>query len=147
MFRDKQSIMFAVRNIALILLGMLVAALGQSAITQVATAHIAQDEMHASGSPSPLSAASTFVSCVPVGIMTFSSRVHVQCQTPISGVSYFAASTADAANVARILSVITAAQVAGRTLTVLYDPADTSGTAIGCLAADCRLIQAVGFGQ
>ena len=147
MFREKLSIVFAVRNIALILLGMLIAVLGQSAITPVATAHIAQDETHAAGSTSQASASSTWVSCVPVEIVTFSSRVHVQCQTAIGGVSYFAASTADAANVARVLSVITAAQVAGRTLTVFYDQADTSGIAIGCLAADCRLIQSIGFGQ
>jgi hypothetical protein len=145
--RENLSIVSAVRNLALILLGMLIAALGQSAVTPVATAHIMQDEMHASGSTSQASAASTWVSCVPIAIVTFSSRVHVQCQTAISGVSYFAASTADAANVARVLSVITAAQVAGRTLAILYDPANTSGTAIGCQAADCRLIQAVGFGQ
>jgi hypothetical protein len=147
MFRAKQSLVFAGRNIALILLGMLIAALAQSAMTPVATAHNTQDELNASGSTSQASVASTWVSCVPVGIVTYAVRVHVQCQTAISGVSYFAASTADAANVARVLSVISAAQVAGRTLAVLYDPADTSGAAIGCQAADCRLIQAVGFGQ
>jgi hypothetical protein len=147
MFRAKQSLVFAVRNIALLLLGMLVGALAQSSMTPVATAHNMQDALNVSSSTSQASAASTWVSCVPVGIVTFAARVHVQCQTAIGGVSYFAASTADAANVARILSVITAAQVAGRTLSVLYDPADTSGTAIGCQAADCRLIQAVGFGQ
>ncbi len=147
MFRGKQSIESAVRNIALILLGMLIATLAQSAITPVATARMAQDEGRTSGSTSQASATSTWVSCVPIEIVTYSSRVHVQCQTAISGVSYFAASSADAANVARVLSVITAAQVAGRTLSVLYDPADTSGTAIGCDASNCRLIQAIGFGQ
>jgi len=147
MFKHRLSIESVARNSVFILLGILIATLGQSTVTSVATAHITQDELHPAGSTSQAPAASTWVFCVPVGIVTYTTRVHVQCSAPISGVSYFAASTADAANVARVLSVIMAAQVAGRTLSILYDPADTSGTAIGCGASDCRLIQAVGFGQ
>ena len=147
MLKVNRSIPSAVRNIVFVLLGVLIATLGQTAITSVATARVAPDQTQAAGSTTQATAASTWVSCVPVGIVTYTSRVHVECQTAISGVKFFAASTADGANVARVLSVITAAQVAGRTLSVLYDPADTSGTSIGCLAADCRLIQAVGFGQ
>ena len=147
MLRVKRSIPFAIKNIALVLLGVLIATLGQAAVAPVATARVAPDQTHVAGNTTQATASSTWVSCVPVAIVTYAVRVHVQCQTAISGVSFFAASTADAANAARVLSVITAAQVAGRTLSVLYDPADTSGTAIGCLAADCRLLQAVGFGQ
>ena len=67
--------------------------------------------------------------------------------TGIGGIFFFAVSTQDAQFAARVLSVITTAQVAGRTLTILYDPADLSGAAIGCQNNDCRLIRAVGFGQ
>ena len=95
----------------------------------------------------PPPAAETWISCTPVGIVTYRVRVHVRCAAAVGGITYFAASTQDVAFSARVLSVITAAQVAGRTLSILYDPADVSGTAIGCLAADCRLIRAVGFGQ
>src|SRR2546428_3065234 len=84
-------------------------------------------------------AAETFVSCTPVEIMTFQGRVHVRCSAAIGGVTFFAASTQDSAFAARVLSVITTAQVAGRTLTILFDPADISGVAIGCQANDCRL--------
>lgn len=91
-------------------------------------------------------AAETWVSCVPVGVVNYRTRVHVRCASAIGGVSYFAAPTQDPAFAARVLSVLTTAQVAGRTLSILYDPADLSGTSIGCLAADCRLIRAVGFG-
>lgn len=147
MLRANRSIPSAVRNIIFVLLGVLVATLGQTAITSVATARVAPDQTQATGSTTQATATSTWVTCVPIQIVTYAVRVHVRCQTAISGVSFFAAPTSDGANVARVLSVITAAQVAGRTLDVLYDPADTSGTAIGCLAADCRLIQAVGFGQ
>ena len=84
---------------------------------------------------------------MPVQVVAYAVRIHVQCQTAIGGISYFALGTGDTANAARILSVLTTAQVAGRTLTILYDPADLSGAAIGCLNSDCRLIRAAGFGQ
>jgi len=92
-------------------------------------------------------AAETWISCTPAAIATYQVRVHVRCTAAVGGISFFAVSTQDAANAARVLSVITAAQVAGRTLSILYDPADLSGAAIGCATNDCRLIRAVGFGQ
>jgi hypothetical protein len=95
----------------------------------------------------PAAAADTWVSCTPIQVVTYSSRVHVRCAAAIGGISFFAVSTSDPANAARVLSVITAAQIAGRTLTILNDPADLSGAAIGCQNADCRLIHAIGFGQ
>ncbi len=147
MFKHKLGLESAVKNIAFVLLGVVIATLGQSALTSTATAHISADELHPQGSTGQAPAAAQWVSCVPINVTTYPLRMHVQCQAPISGISYFAASTADTASAARILSILTTAQVAGRTLNVLYDPADTSGTAIGCPSSDCRLIQAVGFGQ
>ena len=147
MSRVNRSISWAVRNVTLVVLGVLIALLAQAAFTPVATARVAPEQTQADGSTTQATATSTWVSCVPVAVVTYGVRVHVQCQTAISGVSFFATGTANGANAARVLSVLTAAQVAGRTLSVLYDPADTSGTSIGCQAADCRLIEAVGFGQ
>lgn len=92
-------------------------------------------------------AAETWTSCVPAEIMTYSVRIHVRCAASVGGVLYFAVSTTDAQFASRILSVISSAQVAGRTLTILYDPADLSGGQIGCQTNDCRLIRAAGFGQ
>ena len=91
-------------------------------------------------------AAETRISCTPVEVVTFQVRVHVRCAASIGGITFFAAATNDAAYAARVLSVITAAQVAGRTLIILYDPADQSGASVGCLTSDCRLIRGVGFG-
>ena len=91
-------------------------------------------------------AAETWTSCTPVGIATYQTRVHVRCAAAVGGITFFAAATQDAAYAARVLSVVTAAQVAGRTLNILFDPADQSGAAIGCLTTDCRLIRAAGFG-
>lgn len=93
------------------------------------------------------SAAQTWTSCVPVEIMNYRGRIHVKCASAIGGIIYFAAPTSDSAFVARTLSVLSTAQVAGRTLTILYDPADQSGASIGCQVNDCRLILAAGFGQ
>jgi hypothetical protein len=92
-------------------------------------------------------AAETSISCTPVDVVTFQGRVHVRCAAPVAGIVFFAVSTQDSAFVARVLSVIATAQVAGRTLSIRYDPTDLSGAAIGCQNNDCRLILAVGFGQ
>jgi len=95
-------------------------------------------------SPAAPSAA-TFITCTPNQVMNFKGRVHVHCSTSFSGISYFALSTADPSNAARVLSVASAALVSGRQVTILYDPADLSGAAIGCLNVDCRLIIAIGM--
>ena len=88
-------------------------------------------------------ASPTWVSCTPVGTASYQGRVHVKCAASVGGISYFAASTSDWAYVGRILSIGETAQVGGRTLDILYDPADLSGAAIGCATLDCRLIQAI----
>lgn len=91
--------------------------------------------------------AETWISCVPAGVVTYRIRVHVHCAAAVGGISYFAVSTTDSAYAARVLSTISAAQLAGRTLSILYDPSDLSGASIGCQTNDCRLILGVGFGQ
>ncbi|MGH7601479.1 MAG: hypothetical protein ACREOI_34400 [bacterium] len=91
--------------------------------------------------------AATWTKCTPVEVMIFKPRIHVRCAAAVGGIAFFAAPTAEAQHAARILSLLSTAQVAGRTLSIQYDPADQSGTSIGCQTSDCRLIQAVGFGQ
>jgi len=83
--------------------------------------------------------------CTPSNTAVFSSRVHVKCVESVAGIQYFAASTDDDAHVARVLSVISTATVAGRPMFIFFDPSDTSGSAIGCQVSDCRLIQGIGF--
>jgi hypothetical protein len=93
-------------------------------------------------------ATEVFTSCNPVGIRTYNDRVHVRCAESVAGIEFFAASTSDPAHTARVLSVITTAQVAGRTLDILYDPADDPSDELpGCLSHDCRILRAVGFGR
>jgi hypothetical protein len=87
--------------------------------------------------------AATWVTCTPNNVAAFSNRIHVRCNESYSGIRYFAYPTTNAAAAARFLSLLASAQVAGHTLQILYDPADTSGTAYGCLASDCRPLQAV----
>lgn len=87
--------------------------------------------------------ASTWVTCTPVEVGVYSTRIHVRCNESYSGIRFFAYPVTNASAVSRYLSVLTTAQVAGRTLSVLYDPGDTSGTSIGCAASDCRLLQAL----
>ena len=99
--------------------------------------------------PQAAAAAPVDTFCTPDQVVVFTNapRLHVHCTAAVGGVSYFAISTADQAQAARVLTVINTALVAGRTLVIRYDPADLSGAPIGCQTNDCRLIQAVGFGR
>jgi hypothetical protein len=94
-------------------------------------------------------AAPADVFCTPNQVVVFTEapRLHVRCDESYGGVVYFAAGTNDAAQAARILSIIQTALVAGRTLVINYDASDLSGTAIGCQPNDCRLIRRIGFGK
>jgi hypothetical protein len=91
-----------------------------------------------------------WIVCTPANVMVYSIRIHVKCtQTfpPSDTVQYFAAPTSDAPNVARILSLLTAAKIAGRDVTIGYYDEDTSGVPWGCDLATCRPILAVGIEQ
>jgi hypothetical protein len=95
-------------------------------------------------------AAETWTSCTPVNVTVYSvgaKRIHVKCSQAVNGIRYFALSSNDTALMARVLSLITSAQVAGRTLSILFDPADLSGQAWGCANSDCRILRAASFGQ
>ncbi len=84
--------------------------------------------------------------CKPVETMSFSTRVHVRCEVPVDGVFwYFAVSTADARIASRMLNLCMVGQVAEKTLSILFDPADQSGVTFGCLAHDCRIARAIGL--
>lgn len=81
-----------------------------------------------------------FAPCKPVEVAVFTERIHVQCEVPVAGgFSFFAAPTSEPKFANRALSVILAAQLGGKVVSVLYDPKDTSGEkTMGCLLKDCR---------
>ncbi|HET9033381.1 MAG TPA: hypothetical protein VFN25_10800 [Dokdonella sp.] len=81
--------------------------------------------------------------CTPVNAGVFDTRIHVRCSTAVSGIIYFAAPTSNNNRAARLLAILTTAVASSHNLVIYYDPADTSGTSIGCNASDCRLIQSV----
>jgi hypothetical protein len=85
--------------------------------------------------------------CTPADVAIYSERLHVKCTAEVGGIWYFAAPTSNAAHAARVLSLLSTAHAAGRTLDILYDPDDLSGAAIGCQTSDCRLIIAASFRQ
>jgi hypothetical protein len=86
----------------------------------------------------------TWATCTPVETMLYHSRLHVRCAESVGGIRFFALATSDPL-APLFLSVIESAHVAGRTIKVLYDPADLSGSSLNCDNADCRLMIAVGF--
>lgn len=105
--------------------------------------------------------AESFV-CTPTESAVFTgnlgSRLHIRCQQPYpnTNIVWFAFRTGNSRvtvggdmefvpndNADRILNLATAAVVNNKNLAIWFDLADVSGVAIGCLAADCRLIKAV----
>jgi hypothetical protein len=86
-------------------------------------------------------------SCVSEQVGAFSDRVFVRCAASAGGITTFAAPTSDAAHAARILSILSTAHVAGRTLQLTYEPRDTTGPSFGCPQKDCRLLLGAWFGK
>jgi hypothetical protein len=95
----------------------------------------------------PSRAAEEWISCDPVEVANYENRIHVRCAAAVGGIRFFARSNSNAADVSRYLSTLLAAQIAGRTLSILYDPSDTSGASIGCAESDCRILLAATFGN
>ena len=86
-------------------------------------------------------------SCVPTQVAVFINRIHVRCTAAVGGIQYFALGTTDQAFSSRVLTILTTAQVAGRTIGIDFEPSDTTGSSFGCRPADCRIIRGVWFGQ
>ncbi|HEX8692544.1 MAG TPA: hypothetical protein VF746_09010 [Longimicrobium sp.] len=102
---------------------------------------------HAVAAPPPPASTRAAVAvhtCQPVDVAAFANRVHVLCSVAApGGFVFFAVSTANTAHANRLLSVLMMAHLTGRKVKVGYDPADTSGTAFGCQASDCRRLLSV----
>jgi hypothetical protein len=86
-------------------------------------------------------------SCVSQEVGAFADRVYVRCAASVGGVFSFAVPTTDAAHAARLLSILTTAHVAGRTLQLTYEPSDKTGPPPGCPPKDCRLLLGAWFGK
>ena len=89
----------------------------------------------------PAQAVNTWSDCVPVLVGTFSNRIHVKCAASVSGgIVWFAVDNTNTAFANRFMSLASTALISCRTLSVNYETSDTSGTAFGCGATDCRKI-------
>jgi hypothetical protein len=81
--------------------------------------------------------------CTPLTVAEFPNRIHIHCTVAVSGISYFAVATSDPSRAAHALALFATALASGHDVRIFYDAANTNGTAIGCLAADCRLADGV----
>jgi hypothetical protein len=91
-------------------------------------------------------AATAEVTCKADQVGVFASRIFVRCNTG-APIFTFAYPTRDAAQAARVLNILTTVMLGGpeATVTIVHDPADTSGVAIGCPSDNCRLILGVRY--
>lgn len=81
--------------------------------------------------------------CTPADVAVFQSRLHVKCSPSDGSITFFALGFGNNHHANRILSILSTALAAKRTLSILYDPADLEGVNVGCLKTDCRLIRGV----
>lgn len=85
--------------------------------------------------------------CKPVEVASMDNRIHIRCAVASGAIVYFALGTTRNANetafALRALSLASTALVSGRNLAIRFDPNNTTGTAVGCLASDCRLIETI----
>jgi zona occludens toxin (predicted ATPase) len=118
-------------TILLIVLAFIAGALLSAAVLT----HQVQSVVAAPDSPTE-----TFT-CTPSQIAVFTNRIHMRCTTTTAdGIYYFAVSTADPAAASRFLSIFTTAKVSSKNVYMYYTTSDTTGTAWGCLASNCRRI-------
>jgi len=101
------------------------------------------------GAATPAAAAYEWHDCViskvqliAVSPGTSSPRVGVECTASTAGgISWFSFLTqSDIDHAKMLLSTLTAAKIAGRSVTIGFEGTDTSGSSWGCNAADCRPI-------
>ncbi|HPW35387.1 MAG TPA: hypothetical protein PK922_02840 [Syntrophorhabdus sp.] len=90
-------------------------------------------------------------SCTPKHVAVFAvkpyQRIHVECTEPAPGTDYIYFAYYGAKKFSpdsdRFLNLITFAIQNSKTLAIEFDPSDQSGSKIGCLTHDCRLIQSL----
>lgn len=82
-----------------------------------------------------------WVTCTPVTVGTYDSRIHIRCSQSYSGIVFFAYNANDSAGAARYMSMGTSALISGRNMKVLYDPSKHDGAQIGCEIDNCRLLE------
>jgi hypothetical protein len=85
----------------------------------------------------------TTASCNPVEVTVFKNRLHIRCAADSKGIAFFAVSVADAPFSDHVLRLALEAQGSKRSLVIAYESDDFSGVKFGCLAKDCRAIQAI----
>jgi hypothetical protein len=114
------------------------------AVGLVAAGRLSAQLVHAA----PLAAGVTWT-CAPDLVVSANVRVVAKCASPYvigganpANIYWFAYPTSDSGNASRMLSVFETAKATGSTVTFYFDTTDTSGTAYGCLAGDCRAIWA-----
>ena len=89
--------------------------------------------------------------CTPHSVAVYAvkpnQRIHVRCTEPAPGTDYIYFAYYGAKKFSpdsdRFLNLITFAIQNSKNLAIEFDPSDQSGSKIGCLTHDCRLIQSL----
>jgi hypothetical protein len=85
----------------------------------------------------------TAANCNPLDVTVFKNRLHIRCAADSKGIAFFAVSVADAPFSDHVLRLGLEALGSKKTLVIAYESDDFSGVKFGCLAKDCRAIQAI----
>jgi len=129
MLQKYAAVHFQFATLVLLIMLALIVSLTTSTATEVNASPDAQVEV----------AFATF-QCTPARVAAFTNRVHIRCSTAAPGaISYFAVSSSDSGTASCFLSIFTTAKVTGKDVLIYYVASDTSGSAWGCNASDCRV--------
>jgi hypothetical protein len=82
--------------------------------------------------------------CIIGDVMASVARMHIYCTNDLgNGVHYVASPATDSDMSNRLLMMGVSAITSGKSLTVVFDPADLSGAAYSCLNSDCRPLRRI----
>lgn len=92
-------------------------------------------------------AAEQWALCRPAEVVAYQNRVHVRCELPVAPNIVFLATPTqpDFRFATRVVALAAVAQTSQKTLAILFDPADSTGTDFGCQMGDCRPLKAIGL--
>ena len=111
-------------------------------IASIAVAKLLRVELVQAATPT----AGVIWTCNPDLVVSANVRVVAHCASLYTNgvitIYWFAYLISDSGNASRMLSLFETAKATSSTVTFYFDTADTSGTAYGCLAGDCRAIWA-----
>jgi hypothetical protein len=135
----------SIRQIVLGILLIMTAALVATSLFLLSAAPVLGSDLEKTANPNEelVLPPDTTANCNPAEVTVFKNRFHIRCAADSKGIAFFAVSSTDAPFSDHVLRLALEALGSKRSLAIAYESDDFSGVKFGCLAKDCRAIQAI----